>query len=297
MTGWRGPMPTGMDERLIAFLRFRPDLLFDFDPAHNPVAFPSPRSWEFAHRALQKFGDQPPSAAAGLAGLRRAGRRYRTQGVRRQSRQPAGHRCHSAWRGRAGAERHRSAVRGRRGPGGAVQSVPSANGNANETYGRILDYARRFPQREMGVMLVSDMQRAIGRRAVRGAAVCAVGELDRRRDAVRHVTQRPVADDPVELKLSAARTRLILDKPFLGALVLRLPMIEADPELVPHHGHRCARVLLQSRVHRCAEPRSRTVHAGARGAALRTFAFRPATASCEAPLGRGLRPCHQSDAG
>ena len=36
-------------------------------------------------------------------------------------------------------------------------------------------------------------------------------------------------DDPVELKLSAARTRLILDKPFLGTLVLRLPMIEADP--------------------------------------------------------------------
>ena len=36
-------------------------------------------------------------------------------------------------------------------------------------------------------------------------------------------------NDPVELKLSAARTRLILDKPFLGALVLRLPMVEADP--------------------------------------------------------------------
>ena len=33
--------------------------------------------------------------------------------------------------------------------------------------------------------------------------------------------------DPVETKLSAARTRLILDRPFLGALVLRLPMIEA----------------------------------------------------------------------
>jgi predicted metal-dependent peptidase len=38
-----------------------------------------------------------------------------------------------------------------------------------------------------------------------------------------------MADDPIELKLSAARTRLILDKPFLGALVLRLPMVEADP--------------------------------------------------------------------
>jgi len=35
--------------------------------------------------------------------------------------------------------------------------------------------------------------------------------------------------DPIETKLSAARTRLILDKPFLGALVMRLPMIEADP--------------------------------------------------------------------
>ena len=35
--------------------------------------------------------------------------------------------------------------------------------------------------------------------------------------------------DQIETKLSAARTRLILDKPFLGALVLRLPMVEADP--------------------------------------------------------------------
>jgi predicted metal-dependent peptidase len=32
----------------------------------------------------------------------------------------------------------------------------------------------------------------------------------------------------VENKLATARTRLILDKPFLGALVLRLPMVEGD---------------------------------------------------------------------
>jgi predicted metal-dependent peptidase len=38
-----------------------------------------------------------------------------------------------------------------------------------------------------------------------------------------------MAEDPIATKLSAARTRLILDKPFLGALVLRLPMVEADP--------------------------------------------------------------------
>jgi len=36
------------------------------------------------------------------------------------------------------------------------------------------------------------------------------------------------ANDPAT-KLAAARTRLILDKPFLGALVLRLPMIAAGP--------------------------------------------------------------------
>ncbi len=34
----------------------------------------------------------------------------------------------------------------------------------------------------------------------------------------------------VEQKLATARTYLILDKPFLGALVLRLPLIEADPK-------------------------------------------------------------------
>lgn len=34
--------------------------------------------------------------------------------------------------------------------------------------------------------------------------------------------------DPIETKLSAARTRLILDRPFLGALVLRLPMVDAS---------------------------------------------------------------------
>lgn len=35
--------------------------------------------------------------------------------------------------------------------------------------------------------------------------------------------------DPVHAKLAAARTRLILDKPFLGALVLRMPLQIADP--------------------------------------------------------------------
>ena len=36
-----------------------------------------------------------------------------------------------------------------------------------------------------------------------------------------------------ETKLAAARTRLILDKPFLGALVLRLPMVAAESDWCP----------------------------------------------------------------
>ncbi len=36
------------------------------------------------------------------------------------------------------------------------------NANAAKVHGNILDYASRFPQREMGVMMVSDMHRAIG---------------------------------------------------------------------------------------------------------------------------------------
>lgn len=39
-----------------------------------------------------------------------------------------------------------------------------------------------------------------------------------------------MSGEDIETKLAAARTRLILDKPFLGALALRLPMIAADPK-------------------------------------------------------------------
>jgi len=39
--------------------------------------------------------------------------------------------------------------------------------------------------------------------------------------------------DAIETKLTAARAKLILDKPFLGALVLRLPLAAADPNWCP----------------------------------------------------------------
>jgi len=39
--------------------------------------------------------------------------------------------------------------------------------------------------------------------------------------------------EQIETKLAAARTKLILDKPFLGALVMRLPMQAANPDWCP----------------------------------------------------------------
>ena len=151
----------GIDERVIAFLRFRPELLFDFDPAHNPVAFPSPRSWEFAHRALQKFGDHRelllgslqacvgPSAGIELKAF-----------VDNLDHMPD---IDAILRGEeANVPKEidlqyavASALVGR-----AIRA--KANGKLGETCGHILDYAGRFAQREMGVMLVSDMHRAVG---------------------------------------------------------------------------------------------------------------------------------------
>jgi len=150
-----------IDERIIAFLRFRPELLFDFDPAHNPVAFPSPRSWEFAHRGLQKFMDHPQLL----------------QGTLQACVGPA-----------AGIELHAFVNSLEQMPdldaivAGQEVGVPSEidlqyavaaalvgrairaenHPDRGAILGYILDYAGRFPQREMGVMLVSDMHRAVG---------------------------------------------------------------------------------------------------------------------------------------
>jgi hypothetical protein len=151
----------GIDERLIGFLRFRPERLFDFDPAHNPVAFPSPRSWEFAHRALQKFGDNPQLLLATLqACVGPAAGLELYAFVENLDRMPD---LDAILRGEpVDVPREvdlqyavASALIGR-----AARAKGSSD--AREIHGHILDYASRFPLREMGVMLVSDMHRAIG---------------------------------------------------------------------------------------------------------------------------------------
>jgi hypothetical protein len=151
----------GIDDRVIGFLRFRPELLFDFDPAHNPVAFPSPRSWEFAHRALQKFGDHPElllgalqscvGPAAGIelhAFIANLDKMPDLEAIIEGGKVPVPKEIDLQY---AVA----SSLVGR-----AIQAQGT---DAQErVHGHILDYARRFPQREMGVMLVSDMHRALG---------------------------------------------------------------------------------------------------------------------------------------
>ena len=151
-----------IDERVIAFLRFRPELLFDFDPAHNPVAFPSPRSWEFAHRALQKFGDHPNLLQGSIqACVGPAAGVELTAFVNSLDKMPD---LDAILAGDEGVPvpdeidlqyAVAAALVGR-----AIRAQEAGDGA--RVHGRILDYAGRFPQREMGVMLVSDMHRAIG---------------------------------------------------------------------------------------------------------------------------------------
>lgn len=158
-----------IDERIIAFLRFRPELLFDFDPAHNPVAFPSPRSWEFAHRALQKFQDDPQLLQGTLqACVGPAGGIEVTAFVNSLDQMPD---LDAICRGETvpvpkeidlqyavAAALVGKAIRAR----DANNSQGEVPGDAHQVIGNILVYAGRFPQREMGVMLVSDLHRAVG---------------------------------------------------------------------------------------------------------------------------------------
>lgn len=150
-----------IDDRVIAFIRFRPELLFDFDPAHNPAAFPSPRSWEFTHRALQKFEHHHELLLGALQACvgQAAGIEVKAF-IDNLDQMPD---LDAIVRGeKVTAPREidlqyavASALVGR-----AIR----ANGktDAITVQGNILDYANVFPQKEMGVMLVTDMHRAIG---------------------------------------------------------------------------------------------------------------------------------------
>lgn len=150
-----------IDERVIAFLRFRPDQLFEFDPSHNPVAFPSPRSWEFAHRALHKFVSMPDLLQGALqACVGPAAGIEMTAFINSLDQMPD---LDDILAGKDVPVPDEidlqyavaSALVGR-----AIRAKDDEN--KEQIFGRILDYADKFRQREMGVMLVSDMHRAVG---------------------------------------------------------------------------------------------------------------------------------------
>ncbi|MCK5003213.1 MAG: MoxR family ATPase [Gammaproteobacteria bacterium] len=151
----------GIDERIIAFLRFRQDLLFEFDAAQNPVAFPSPRSWEFAHRALQKFDESNNLLLGALQACvgKAAGIEVKAfvdsldqmpdlDAIVKGEEVPAPKEIDLQY---AVA----TALVGR-----AIRAKETSD--AMTVHGNILNYASRLPQREMGVMMVSDMHRAVG---------------------------------------------------------------------------------------------------------------------------------------
>jgi hypothetical protein len=152
-----------IDERIIAFLRFRPERLFDFNPAHNPVAFPSPRSWEFAHRALQKFADQSDLLLAALQACVGPGAGVEAKAfIDNLGNLPD---LDAIVRGDAATVPTETDLQYAVASALVARAV-RVRGAAEEpkVLGNILDYARKFPNREMGVMLVSDMQRAVGER-------------------------------------------------------------------------------------------------------------------------------------
>lgn len=151
----------GIDERLIGFLRFRPDLLFDFDPAQNPIAFPTPRSWEFADRALKKFGKDSAlllptlqacvGAAAGVEAhtfMATAEKMPDVQAILRGEIQQAPEEIDLQYA-------LASALVG--------QALKVRDTDAALTaYDNILSYAQYFPSKEMAVMMVADMHRVVG---------------------------------------------------------------------------------------------------------------------------------------
>jgi len=150
-----------INEKIIAFLRFRPELLFDFDPAHNPVAFPSPRSWQFVHNALIKFSDTPQVLLGSLQACvgPAAGIELKAF-IDSMDQMPD---LDAILRGediKAPKEIDLQYAVATALVGRAIRAKDSEN--SNEVYGHILNYAKVFRQKEMGVMLISDMLRAIG---------------------------------------------------------------------------------------------------------------------------------------
>jgi hypothetical protein len=155
--GWA--LDHGIDARILGFLRFRPDLLFAYDAAHNPVAFPSPRSWEYAHRALAKFADRPD-----LLGDTLQASVGRSCGVELKAFIDNMENLPDIEAILNGADIGvPKSIDLQYGVASALVRRAKESSGDPAKLGNILKYARNFPQREMGVMMVTDLHRAVGK--------------------------------------------------------------------------------------------------------------------------------------
>jgi hypothetical protein len=150
-----------IDERVIAFLHFRPELLFEMKSSTTLAAFPSPRTWEYADRALKKFATAPELLLDGLRACVGAAAGIEFKAFMDHIRDLPD--IEAIAQGRSndipGAIDLQYAV-----ASSLVRRVVRESGkpNSEAMIGNVLRYAKLFPQRELGIMLVSDLQRAIG---------------------------------------------------------------------------------------------------------------------------------------
>ena len=44
-----------IDHRIVSYIRYKPEILHNFNPNHNDMTFPCPRTWEFASKMVSKW--------------------------------------------------------------------------------------------------------------------------------------------------------------------------------------------------------------------------------------------------
>lgn len=153
-----------LDERIIGFLRLRPELLFDFDAQHNPTAFPSPRSWEFAHRALCKFESDPAVLGEALqACVGPAAGMQLHAFIQHAAELPD---LDEILAGRSAVVPEAVDLQYAIAAALVGRAVRADGTRPNPVLGPVLAYAQQFPQREIGIMLVCDLLRSLGQEQV-----------------------------------------------------------------------------------------------------------------------------------
>lgn len=153
-------MEHNIDQHLIGFLRFRPELLFEYIAEQNPIAFPSPRTWEFADRALKKFENEPELLSIALEAAlgQSAGIEFMAY-LEHLEKLPdidailLGEKVDVP--DEVDLQYAIAAALTRRAKG--ITDIKKERNKLEN----ILLFANKFPQREMGVMLVSDLHRIL----------------------------------------------------------------------------------------------------------------------------------------